>query len=164
MRLYIKVWALLVLLFIPVVVGIGASVGNAAPVRTPPTTLPDVEVIFGSSTNINFRENRRIGVDGVWIVTILNVGERASAPCTISNKIELLSGPNWPSVELNGTIKCPVLAQTESFTYVWPQGPTNAYLKAGVYRFTVEANSDHAFNEGNQKNNIQSWDFVVPPK
>ena len=78
---YIKVWALLVLLFITVVVGIGASVGNAAPVRTPPTTLPDVEVIFGSSTNI-----------------------------------------------------------------------------------IVEANSDHAFNEGNQKNNIQSWDFVVPPK
>jgi len=161
MRRYTKVWVLFLLLFMPVVMGIAASVERGKP-TTPLTS--DVEVILGSTTTISYRENRRIGVDGVWIVTILNVGDRPSASCTISNKVDLLSGPNWPSVELNGNIKCPVLAPTETFTYLWPQGPTNAYLKAGVYRFTVEANSDHAFSEINRKNNIQAWDFVVAQK
>ena len=100
-----------------------------------------------------------VGVNGVYKISIKNIGKATANSAIIRYSGMSLGGPAAPAA-LSGILTCPPLLPGRTSMLAWPPISTEKWW-AGKYRLRVELDTPNSIPESNESNNTKTLDFMV---
>jgi hypothetical protein len=104
----------------------------------------------------------KVGVEGVYRITVRNNGKSAANPNIIRLTCTPLGGAPAP-LKASGTLNCPQLTPGKTSQLAWPPLSTEKW-KEGRYRLRIELDATKTVVETNELNNAKDIEFHVKSK
>lgn len=104
----------------------------------------------------------KVGVEGVYRITVSNNGKSISHPNIIRLTCTPLGGAPAP-LKASGTLNCPQLIPGRTSQLAWPPYSTETW-KEGSYRLRIELDATRMVLETNELNNTKNVQFLVRRK
>ena len=104
----------------------------------------------------------KVGVEGVYRITVKNNGKSTANPNTIRLTCSPLGGAPAP-LKASGTLNCPQLLPGKTSQLAWPPYSTETW-KEGRYRLRIELDATKKVPETNELNNMKNVQFQVKRK
>ncbi len=127
---------------------------------------PDApDLIIESSSWIDHAPlpGNKVGVEGVYRITVKNNGKTKADHSTIRFTCTPLGGGPPAPAKMTGSMTCPVLYPEKTSQLAWPPISTETW-KDGKYSLRIELDATKTVSEINESNNTKNVTFSAMPK